>query len=118
LLRLAPDDPDALSRVARVTFEHGSAKRAAELYYNYLTRFGEEITERERAEGTYRLGEAYRKCNDLPAAIQALTDAAEMDPASEEPLAALAQAYLDQGNFVEAIRTKTDHLDIAFGDTR
>jgi tetratricopeptide (TPR) repeat protein len=118
LMRLAPDDADAVGRVAQVTFEHGSAKRAAELYYNYLTRFGADITERERAQATYRLGEAYRKCNDLPAAVQALKDAAEMDPAAEEPLAALAQAYLDQGNFAEAVRTKTDQLDLAVGDTR
>ncbi len=118
LLRLAPENPEALARVAAVTFEHGSAKRASELYYEYLTRFADDITDRERAEGTYRLGEAYRKSGDLDAAIQALKDATDMDPGAEEPLVALAQAYLDKQDYPEAIRAKTEHLDIASGDTR
>ena len=32
LLRIAPDNVDALARVAQVTFEHGAPKRAVELY--------------------------------------------------------------------------------------
>ncbi len=118
LLRLAPENPEALARVAAVTFEHGSAKRAGELYYDYLTRFADDISDRERADATYRLGEAYRKSGEVDAAIQALKDATDMDPGAEEPLVALAQAYLDKENYPEAVRTKTEHLDIASGDTR
>ncbi len=118
LLRLAPENPDALGRVADVTFEHGSAKRAGELYYDYLTRFGDDISDRERAEATYRLGEAYRRTGDTEAAIQALKNAADLDPGAEEPLVALAQAYLDQESYADAVRTKTEHLDIASGDAR
>lgn len=118
LLRLAPDSEEALGRVAAVTFEHGSPKRAGELYYDYLTRFGDELSDRERATATYRLGEAYRKDGDTEAAIQALQAASDLDPGSEDPLVALAQAYLDCENYTEAVRAKTEHLDVASGETR
>src|SRR5207244_4178377 len=53
LLRLAPQDADVLRRAAAVTFEHGSSKRAQELYGELLTHFGNDMPGLERAEGYY-----------------------------------------------------------------
>jgi len=118
LLRLAPDDAMALGRVAQVTFEHGAPKRAGELLTEYLARFGDSLSDRERAESTYRLGESHRKSGNLELAVRNLRDASELDPGSEQPLAALAQLYMDAENFAEAIRAKTEQLDVVDGDKR
>lgn len=118
LLRLAPDDAEAMGRVAAVTFEHGAPKRAAELLYDYIDRFGDSLSDRERAEATYRLGESYRKSGDTKAAILTLEQACELDPGVEAPLAALGAVHEEQGNFAEALRVKTEQLDLASGDSR
>src|SRR5690606_21604207 len=92
--------------------------RAAELLYDYITRFGDSLSDRERAEATYRLGESYRQAGDPEGAITTLRQAAELDPLSSTPLSAWALAYEEQGRFLEALRAKTDHLDLATGDAR
>ena len=56
LLRLAPDDMEALARVALVTFENSSPKRAAELFDDLLSRFGSRMSDVERGQAQYRLG--------------------------------------------------------------
>ncbi|HWZ87526.1 MAG TPA: tetratricopeptide repeat protein, partial [Polyangiaceae bacterium] len=58
LLRIAPDDSDALERVAQVTFEHGAPKRAAELYQDLLKRFNSVLAGESRVRAHYRYGEA------------------------------------------------------------
>lgn len=118
LFRLAPDDPQAVGRVAYVTFEHGAPKRAAELLKDYLSRFSSVLSERERSEATYRLGESYRRIGETTLAIGFLSEAAELDPGASEPLIALGQVYLDAGNYEEAVKIKTEQLDVASGDTR
>lgn len=118
LQRLAPDDRDAIGRVARVTFEHGSPARASELLQNYLERFGDEIGERDRAEITYQLGESYRQSGMLDEAANTLLDAIELDPGAVKPLEALSATYLAQGKFMEAIKAKTEQLDVVDGDPR
>lgn len=118
LLRLAPDNAEAVGRVATVTFEHGAPKRAAELLYEYLTRFGATLSDRDRAVSTYHLGESYRKSGDPKAAIAALESAAELDPGAADPLIALAAVYSDLGDFASAVRAKNQHLDVATGDVR
>lgn len=118
LQRLAPHDREAVGRVARVTFEHGSPARAADLLADYLERFGSQVGERDRAEVTFQLGESYRKSGRLEEAVETLQVAMELDPGSMQPLEALAAVYLEQGNYAEAIRTKTEQLDILDGDAR
>ncbi len=118
LLRIAPDDSDALARVALVTFEHGSPKRAAELYDDLLNRFGATMPGEARAKAAYRLGEALRLDGDLAGSLEPLRDAAELDPGAPEPLLALARVYEAQENWTDSIKTKTRHLDIASGDER
>lgn len=118
LLRLAPDDAGALGRVAEVTFEHGSPRRAAELYTDYMTRFGARLGDRERARATYRLGEALRRAGDVEASLERLEEAADLDPGMREPLTALAQAYTDLERPADVISAKSRELDVTSGDDR
>lgn len=118
LLRLAPDDPQALARVAQVTFEHGSPARAAELYGTLISRFGTNLDAEQRYLAHYRHGEALRRSGDLRAAVAPLEEAADLDTQKAEPLSALEQVYTTLALWEDAIRAKTRHLDIATGDDR
>lgn len=118
LLRLAPDDPQAIARVASVTFDHGSSGRARELFEDLLDRFGSALTTGEKATATYKLGEARRRLGDLDAAIEALEAAADLDPSSPLPLIALASAQEAKEAWDKVVDAKTRHLDLAEGDTR
>lgn len=118
LLRIAPDDSDALARVAQVTFEHGSPKRAAELYQDLLMRFAGAMGPEARAKAHYRYGESLRASGDLERALAPLNEAADLDPSASEPLVALAKIYEAQENWTEVIKVKTRHLDVAAGEER
>jgi tetratricopeptide (TPR) repeat protein len=118
LLRIAPDDSDALERVAQVTFEHGSPKRAAELYKDLLSRFDSVLAGETRARAHYRYGEALRLSGDVAGSLTPLEEAADLDPSAPEPLVALAKVYEAQEKWSEVIKVKTRHLDIATGDER
>ncbi|HEV8549600.1 MAG TPA: tetratricopeptide repeat protein [Polyangiaceae bacterium] len=118
LLRLAPDDRDALERVAQVTYEHGSPVRAAELYGTLLDRFDDVLVGEHRYLAYYRRGEALRRAGELAAAVPVLETAADLEPNRGEPLAALGQVYTGLESWDDAIRTKTRHLDIAVSDER
>lgn len=118
LLRLAPNDAAAYGRVAQVVFEHGAPRRAVEILYHYLTHFSDQLSERERSISTYRLGEAYRRSGDLERAVLTLRDAIEYDPGAEAALESLGAAYVEQENFAEAVRIKTEHLDLLSGEKR
>jgi tetratricopeptide (TPR) repeat protein len=118
LLRLAPDDPQALARVSQVTFEHGSPARAAELYGTLISRFGSNLDAELRYLAHYRHGESLRRSGDLRAAVAPLEEAADLDTQKAEPLTALEQVYTNLELWEDAIRAKTRHLDIAEGDDR
>ena len=118
LLRLAPDDAQALERVAQVTFENGSPTRAAELYKDLLSRFKATLGEASRGRAQYRYGEALRKAGEIKASIPALEEAADLMPTSAEPLIALSLAHEALEKWEEVLRVKTRHLDIASGDQR
>ncbi len=118
LLRLAPDDLAALERVAQVTFEHGSAKRAAELYEDLFKRFGDQLQGKERAQSLFRFGDALRRGERFDEALKNLEEACDIDPSSEAPLEALAKVYEAKEDWEQVLKTKTRHLDIATGDKR
>ncbi len=118
LLRLAPDDVEALSRVARVTFEHGDPKRSFELHQSLLERFHDRLIGAENAEALYRLGESARRAGDLDGALKPLLEAAEMDSTSEAPLTALAKVYEAKEDWESVVRVKTRRLDVAAGEER
>jgi tetratricopeptide (TPR) repeat protein len=118
LLRIAPDDMQALERVALVTFENASPGRAAELFSDLLARFGSRMSESERGAAQYRLGEALRQLGKLAEAKKPLEDAADADPSNALPLVALAKLYEAEEKWADVIKLKTRHLDIASGDQR
>jgi tetratricopeptide (TPR) repeat protein len=118
LLRIAPDDVEAIGRVAQVTFEHGSPQRAAELYRDLLERFGAQLKGKDRALSLYRYGEALRRAGELDEAIKHLEEASELDPSSSAPLAALAKVHEGKEQWEKALKIKTRHLDVAVGDER
>ena len=117
LLRIAPDDHEALQRVAQVTFEHGSPKRANELYADLLKRFKDKITD-DLPIATYRLGESARASGDLKGARAPLEEAADLDPSNRLPLQSLAKLHEAEEKWDDVIKTKDRELDICDGDDR
>ncbi|MEI9939404.1 MAG: tetratricopeptide repeat protein [Pseudomonadota bacterium] len=118
LLRIAPDDSDALARVAQVSFEHGSPKRAAELYRDLFARFSQVLTGDARVKAQFRYGEALRRSGDIEGSLVPLNEASDLDPSASEPLISLAKVYEAQEKWAEVIKVKTRHLDNATGDER
>src|SRR5262249_522902 len=72
----------------------------------------------EKATATYKLGEARRRTGDLDAAVEALENAADLDPSSPLPLVALATAHEAKEAWAKVVDAKTRHLDLAEGETR
>ena len=96
LLRLAPNDPQALTRVATVTFENGSPGRARELYSDLLSRFestlplpegvGAWITYWDLDRGLERLeSSAGRELRDVFLFLAALSPEGEVVLQKDEP---------------------------------
>lgn len=118
LLRIAPDDMGALARVALVTFENGSPKRAAELFQDLVERFSGRMGEAELGLCQYRLGESLRQSGELERAKKPLEESADLDPSSAAPLISLAKIYETQQKWSDVLKVKTRHLDVASGDER
>jgi len=118
LLRIAPDDAQALERVAQVTAEHGSPKRAVELYSDLFKRFGDQLKGKEKAGSLFRFGDALLHAEQPDKAVEPLEEAADLDPANPEPLVSLAKVYEKKEDWEQVIKTKTRHLDVASGDER
>jgi tetratricopeptide (TPR) repeat protein len=118
LLRIAPDDLDAIGRVAAVTFEHGSPARAAELYKDLIERFGKQQKAKDRALSLYRFGESLRRSDRLDDALAPLEEASELDPSLPEPLIALAAYWEAKEDWEKVLKVKTRHLDLCTGEDR
>jgi tetratricopeptide (TPR) repeat protein/predicted Ser/Thr protein kinase len=118
LLKIAPNDAEALARVARVSFDHGDPKRAYELYRELLGRFRDRLTQNEESDSLYRLGESARRAGFLEFAFPPLAEAADLDPTAPEPLAALAKLYQAAGDWENVVKMKSRRLDVADGEER
>ncbi len=118
LEQIAPDDADALSRVARVMFDSGNMNAARQTYERLLDRGGGELSRTDRADAQWRLGEALRRSGDLDKAVDLLREAADADPGNPSPLNALARVYEQTGDWEEFARTKRRRLEMAIGDER
>ncbi len=118
LLALAPDDPAALSRAAKVNLDAGKAKEAAELYERLVERFGAGLPERERAEALLRLGEARLAAGDPDGAVAPLNEAADLVPESPAPLALLSRVFEAKEDWEEVVRLKHRRLDVVIGEER
>ncbi|HEY3234511.1 MAG TPA: tetratricopeptide repeat protein, partial [Polyangiaceae bacterium] len=117
LLRIAPEDIKALEHVARVTYEHGAPKRAAELYKELLAR-ASSLSDSDRGVALYRRGESLRRSGDAKDAIEPLEEASDLDPSSAEPLISLAKAFEELGRWDQVVKVKNRHMDLAQGETR
>jgi tetratricopeptide (TPR) repeat protein len=118
LLRLAPDDPDAVSRAAKVKLDAGHAKEAAELYSDLVKRFGESLSTDERGEAMLNLGLAYLGSGNPDDAVLPLMEAADLAPESQAPIDALCKVYEAKKDWEEVVRIKTRRLDVVLGDER
>ncbi|WP_437291724.1 protein kinase domain-containing protein [Sorangium sp. So ce406] len=118
LLALAPDDPAAISRAAKVNLDAGRAREAAELYAGLVERFGAGLPERERADALLRLGEARLAAGDPGGAVGPLNEAADLTPESPAPLALLSRVFEAKGDWEEVVRLKHRRLDVVTGDER
>ena len=118
LVTLAPDDPAAIVRAARVNLEAGKSREAAELYEDLVKRFGDKLPHEEKAEVMLRYGEAKLKAGDPDGAIAPLNEAADLAPESPVPLQLLCKVYEAKKDFEEVIRLKNRRLDVVSGDER
>jgi tetratricopeptide (TPR) repeat protein/tRNA A-37 threonylcarbamoyl transferase component Bud32 len=118
LVQVGSDDPRALARVGRVVFEMGDATAAAGIYEQILRLHGEDLAGPDRADAMWRLGELLRRTGELEKAVDLLREAADVNPASPEPLAALARVYEATRDWEEVVRTKRRRLEVAVGAER
>ena len=118
LLALAPDDPAALTRAARVNLDAGKAKEAAALYDDLVKRFGEKLAPDEKADVMLRFGEALLKAGDPDGAVGPLNEAADLAPDSPAPLLLLCKVFEAKKDFEEVVRLKNRRLDVVSGDER
>jgi tetratricopeptide (TPR) repeat protein len=118
LLALAPDDPQAILRAARVNLEAGKGKEAATLYEDLVARFGDKLALDEKADVMLRLGEAKLKAGDPDGAVGPLNEAADLAPESPLPLQLLCKVFEAKKDFEEVVRLKNRRLDVVAGDER
>ncbi len=118
LLSLAPDNPEAIQRAARVNLDAGRAKEAAELYEDLVKRFGDTLRADDKAEVMLCFGEAKLKAGDPDGAIAPLNEAADLAPESPAPLNLLCKVYEAKKDWEEVVRLKTRRLDVVSGDER
>lgn len=118
LLKLAPDNPDAIARAARVVLDSGDARRAAKLFDDVLKGFDERIGMKTRHEALLGLGEARLKLGELDAALGPLGEAADLDPESNAPIDLLCKVHEARQDWEEVVRIKTRRLDALAGDAR
>src|SRR5207237_1186080 len=118
LEKIAPDDAVAIARVARVMFDANDMVAARRMYDELLLRHVTDLSNEERSQAQWRLGETLRRSGELDKAVDLLREAAEADPESPEPLNALARVYEQTGDWEEFVRTKTRRLEMAAGNER
>src|SRR5258708_32764997 len=118
LEEIAPDDAEALSRVARVMFEGNDIPAARRAYERLLDRHQGELSFADRCEAQWRLGESLRRLGELDKAVDMLREAADSDPSNPASLNALARVYEQTQDWEEFTRTKRRGLEIATGAER
>ncbi len=118
LLELAPDDPEALQRAARVRLDCGDGSGAVELYEQIRARFIDELPDDAKANVLLNHGKALRIAGRVVEALDPLLEAADLAPDSIEPIDELCRCYEAQDNWDEVVRIKQRRLDVASGEER
>ncbi len=91
LLALAPDDPAAITRAARVSLDAGKGKESAALYEDLTAHFGDKLATEEKADVMLRFGEARLKAGDADGAVGPLNEAADLAAGLARPAPAPLQ---------------------------
>jgi tetratricopeptide (TPR) repeat protein len=112
VLRLIPEDPVLLERVADLAFQHGALEPTVESYAQLLERFRESLDADQLALATYRLGESRRLLGDVDRALPNLEEASGLAPDSPHPLVALVQIHEARGDYSKLARTKRRLLSL------
>lgn len=112
VLRLAPDDPALLARVADLAFHNGTPDQTALLYADLVERFRRDLDADQQALATYRLGESRRLLGDFEGALPSLEEAHRLAPDSPHPLVSLAQVYEAQEEWENLARAKRQLLGL------
>ena len=115
---IAPDDAQALARVARVMFDSNDVHAARRSYERLLDQHEGQLSFAERAEAQWRLGESLRRLGELDRAVDLLRAAADTDSSNPAPLNALARIYEQTQDWEEFVRTKRRRLEMATGAER
>lgn len=112
---LAPNDRGVLISVADSAFHIGRFEQARKEYQTVLEKFGKELTLDERSVVLTHLGQSASKLGDAAAAVRALNEAVEIDPARVESNDALAEAYGQQGKWEDVAKVKRRRAEHATG---
>jgi tetratricopeptide (TPR) repeat protein len=112
VLRLTPEDPVLLGRVADLAFHHGAPEQTASLYAELLERFRESLGTEQLAMAAYRLGESRRLLGDLERALPSLEEASALSPDSPHPLVSLVQIYEAHQDWPKLARVKRKLLAV------
>jgi tetratricopeptide (TPR) repeat protein len=118
MLALAPDDPSAIARAAKVSLDAGKHADAATLYADLTKRFGEGLAPADKADAMLNLGLARLGAGDAEGAILPLMEAADLTPESAAPINALCRVYEAKKDWEEVVRIKNRRLDVASGEER
>lgn len=118
LLELAPDDPDALRRAARVRLDCDDGAGAVELYEQIRARFIDDLPTEAQAEVLLNHGKALRIAGRVDEALDPLLEAADLAPERIDPIDELCLCYEAQGKWDEVVRIKQRRLDVAEGEER
>jgi tetratricopeptide (TPR) repeat protein len=118
LLSLAPDDPEALRRAARVRLDCGDGAGAVQLYEVIRARFIDDLPDADRAEVLLNQGRALRVAGRVDEALDPLHEAADLSPENIAPIDELSRCYEAQGKWDDMVRIKQRRLDVASGDER
>ncbi len=118
LLKMAPENPEALARAARVLLDAGDGKRANKIFADILERFDDKLGMKTRADVLLGLGEARFKIGDLDGAISPLSEASDLNPEIDTPIDVLCKVHEARKDWEEVIRIKTRRLDALTGDAR
>jgi tetratricopeptide (TPR) repeat protein len=118
LLELAGNDPEALTRAARVRLDCNDGKGAAEIYDRIRAKFIDEMADADKAQVLLLHGRALRLAGQPERALDPLLEAADMSPDSTEPIDELCAVYGAQGKWEDVVRVKQRRLDVAQGDER
>lgn len=118
LLELAPEDHEALSRVARVQLDSGDADGAIASYATLFERFDGKLEGDARGQALMMRGRALRTGGRSADAIKVLEEASELLLGSPATLDELVKAHEATESWEEVVRIKHRQLDTAEGEDR